>query len=82
VDRFRVKDDIRLRLAESFETALRIADGVARIAWMDDAGQEEIIFSDRFACNLCGYSLTELEPRLFSFNNPSGACPSRRQAIL
>jgi excinuclease ABC subunit A len=76
VDRFRVKDDIRLRLAESFETALRIADGVARIAWMDDAEQEEIIFSDRFACNLCGYSLTELEPRLFSFNNPSGACPS------
>jgi len=76
VDRFRVKEDIRLRLAESFETALRLADGVARIAWMDDPAQEEIIFSDRFACNLCGYSLTELEPRLFSFNNPSGACPS------
>jgi excinuclease ABC subunit A len=76
VDRFRVKEDIRLRLAESFETALRLADGVARIAWMDDPQQEEIIFSDRFACNLCGYSLTELEPRLFSFNNPSGACPS------
>jgi excinuclease ABC subunit A len=76
VDRFRVKQDIRLRLAESFETALRIADGVARIAWMDDPEQEETIFSDRFACNLCGYSLTELEPRLFSFNNPSGACPS------
>jgi excinuclease ABC subunit A len=76
VDRFRVKQDIRLRLAESFETALRIADGVARIAWMDDVDQEEIVFSDRFACNLCGYSLTELEPRLFSFNNPSGACPS------
>jgi excinuclease ABC subunit A len=76
VDRFRVKQDIRLRLTESFETALRIADGVARITWMDDADQEEIIFSDRFACNLCGYSLTELEPRLFSFNNPSGACPS------
>jgi excinuclease ABC subunit A len=76
VDRFRVKEDVRLRLAESFETALRIADGVARIAWMDDGDQEEIIFSDRFACNLCGYSLTELEPRLFSFNNPSGACPS------
>jgi excinuclease ABC subunit A len=76
VDRFRVKQDIRLRLAESFETALRIADGVARITWMDDPGQEEIIFSDRFACNLCGYSLTELEPRLFSFNNPSGACPA------
>ena len=76
VDRFRVKEDIRLRLAESFETALRLADGVARVAWMDDPGRDEIIFSDRFACNLCGYSLTELEPRLFSFNNPSGACPS------
>jgi excinuclease ABC subunit A len=76
VDRFKVKDDVRLRLAESFETALRLADGVARIAWMDDSGNEELIFSDRFACNICGYSLTELEPRLFSFNNPSGACPS------
>ena len=75
VDRFKVKDDIRQRLAESFETALRLADGVARIAWMDADGHEEIIFSDRFACKLCGYSLTELEPRLFSFNNPSGACP-------
>ena len=76
VDRFRVKDELRLRLAESFETALRLADGVARIAWMDDSGNEELVFSDRFACNICGYSLTELEPRLFSFNNPSGACPS------
>ena len=76
VDRFKVKEDIRLRLAESFETALRLADGVARIAFMDDDGQEEITFSDRFACNICGYSLTELEPRLFSFNNPSGACPT------
>jgi len=75
VDRFKVKEDIRLRLAESFETALRLADGVARIAFMDDPDQEELIFSDRFACNICGYSLTELEPRLFSFNNPSGACP-------
>ena len=74
VDRFKVKDDIRLRLAESFETALRLADGTARIAFMDDNGEEELIFSDRFACNICGYSLTELEPRLFSFNNPSGAC--------
>ncbi len=73
VDRFKVKDDLRLRLAESFETALRLADGTAKIAWMD-ADAEEIVFSDRFACNLCGYSLTELEPRLFSFNNPSGAC--------
>ena len=75
VDRFKVKDDIRLRLAESFETALRLADGVARIAFMDESDEEEIVFSDRFACNICGYSLTELEPRLFSFNNPSGACP-------
>jgi len=75
IDRFKVKDDLRQRLAESFETALRLADGVARIAWMEDDGHEEIVFSDRFACNICGYSLTELEPRLFSFNNPSGACP-------
>jgi len=75
VDRFRIKPDIRLRLAESFETALRLADGVARIAWMDEPDEEELIFSDRFACNICGYSLTELEPRLFSFNSPSGACP-------
>ncbi|MDH5304613.1 MAG: excinuclease ABC subunit UvrA [Gammaproteobacteria bacterium] len=76
VDRFRVKDDVRLRLTESFETALRLADGIARVAFMDDPAAEEIVFSDRFACNICGYSLTELEPRLFSFNNPSGACPS------
>jgi excinuclease ABC subunit A len=76
VDRFKVKDDLRLRLAESFESALRLADGVARIAWMNDSGNEELVFSDRFACNVCGYSLTELEPRLFSFNNPSGACPT------
>jgi excinuclease ABC subunit A len=75
VDRFKIKDDIRLRLTESFETALRLADGVARIARMDEPDAEEVIFSDRFACNICGYSLTELEPRLFSFNNPTGACP-------
>ena len=75
VDRFKVKEDDRLRLAESFETALRLADGVARIAYMD-GDEDEITFSDRFACNICGYSLTELEPRLFSFNNPTGACPS------
>ena len=80
VDRFKVKEDLRLRLTESFETALRLADGVARIAYMesytDGNKQEEVIFSDRFACKLCGYSLTELEPRLFSFNNPTGACPT------
>ena len=76
VDRIKVKDEMRLRLAESFETALRIADGVARIAFIDEPDKDELIFSDRFACNICGYSLTELEPRLFSFNNPSGACPT------
>jgi len=79
VDRFKVKEDLRLRLAESFETALRLADGSARIAFMDaddPNSAEEIVFSDRFACNQCGYSLTELEPRLFSFNNPTGACPT------
>ncbi len=76
VDRFKVKDDVRLRLAESFETALRLADGIARVIYMDDSDAEEITFSDRFACNVCGYSLSELEPRLFSFNNPSGACPT------
>jgi excinuclease ABC subunit A len=74
VDRFKVKEDLRLRLAESFETALRLADGVAHVAFMD-GDREEITFSDRFACNVCGYSLDELEPRLFSFNNPTGACP-------
>ena len=76
IDRFKVKEDLRLRLAESFETALSLSDGTARIAQMDNPSAEEIIFSDRFACNICGYSLTELEPRLFSFNNPTGACQS------
>jgi excinuclease ABC subunit A len=75
IDRFKVKPDLGIRLAESFETALRMADGVARVAFMEDGDHDELLFSDRFACNICGYSLTELEPRLFSFNNPSGACP-------
>ncbi|NNF52061.1 MAG: excinuclease ABC subunit UvrA [Gammaproteobacteria bacterium] len=74
VDRFKVRDDAALRLAESFETTLRIADGSARIAWMKEPERDELQFSDRFACNICGYSLSELEPRLFSFNNPAGAC--------
>jgi len=74
VDRFKVKDDLKLRLAESFETALRLADGVAKVAWIDKPKKEELLFSDRFACKICGYSLSELEPRLFSFNNPTGAC--------
>ena len=74
VDRFKVKPDLKQRLAESFETALRLADGVARITFMENQDKEDLVFSDRFACNICGYGLTELEPRLFSFNNPSGAC--------
>lgn len=76
VDRFKVRSDIALRLAESFETALRLSDGITRIAHMNDAdsSKPEIVFSAKFACPLCGYSLTELEPRLFSFNNPIGAC--------
>ena len=64
------------RLAESFETALRLSDGVARVAFMDEPKREELVFSDKFACPICGYSLAELEPRLFSFNNPAGACPT------
>jgi excinuclease ABC subunit A len=72
VDRFKIRDDLKLRLAESFETALRLADGLARVVNMDDA--TELTFSAKFACPQCGYSLSELEPRLFSFNNPVGAC--------
>jgi len=75
VDRFKVRDDIKLRLTESFETALLLADDVAIIAHMDDSSKNDMIFSARFACSICGYSLSELEPRLFSFNNPAGACP-------
>jgi len=74
VDRFKVRTDVGQRLAESFETALRLSDGTARIAFMDEPTREELIFSDRFACKICGYSIAELEPRLFSFNNPAGAC--------
>ncbi|MEZ5552139.1 MAG: excinuclease ABC subunit UvrA [Pseudomonadales bacterium] len=74
VDRLRVRDDIQQRLAESFETALNLADGVARVADMDDPKAPELVFSARFACPQCGYSISELEPRMFSFNNPAGAC--------
>ena len=108
VDRFKVRADIQSRLADSFETALKLSDGLARIAWMDDVHdyrdvggratpgavaedvqvsrehknvrsdrlRDEIVFSARYACPVCGYSLSELEPRLFSFNNPAGACPT------
>ena len=74
VDRFRPRRELALRLAESLETAVRLADGLALIAPMDETDTEELLFSNRFACPQCGYSLSELEPRLFSFNNPVGAC--------
>ena len=77
VDRFKVRPDLTQRLADSFETALELSNGIARISYMDDSvQQDEITFSAKFACSECGYSLTELEPRLFSFNNPAGACPA------
>ncbi|HRF43874.1 MAG TPA: excinuclease ABC subunit UvrA [Candidatus Competibacteraceae bacterium] len=75
VDRFRVRSDLAQRLAESFETALRLGNKVARVAFLSEPKQAELLFSAGYACPLCGYSLSELEPRLFSFNNPAGACP-------
>ncbi|RBW64071.1 excinuclease ABC subunit UvrA [Vibrionales bacterium C3R12] len=74
VDRFKVRDDLKQRLAESFETALELSGGIVAVSWMDDNTQEDIVFSANFACSQCGYSMQELEPRLFSFNNPAGAC--------
>jgi excinuclease ABC subunit A len=76
IDRFKVRADLGQRLAESFETALRIGQGVARVAYMEAPERAELVFSDKFACPICNYSLSELEPRLFSFNNPAGACPA------
>jgi excinuclease ABC subunit A len=74
IDRLKVRADAKQRLAESFETALRLADGRAVLENMDT--HEHTVFSNKFACSICGWSLAELEPRLFSFNNPVGACPS------
>lgn len=77
VDRFKVKSDLQQRLAESFETALELSDGIARVAPMDeDSALEEMVFSAKYACPTCGHSISELEPRIFSFNNPAGACPT------
>ncbi|TMP39142.1 excinuclease ABC subunit UvrA [Pseudoalteromonas citrea] len=76
VDRFKIKDGLQQRLAESFETALELSGGIAVVASMDDAQFQEVIFSANFACPTCGYAMMELEPRLFSFNNPAGACQS------
>ena len=80
IDRLKVRPDIQQRLSESFETALQLSDGLAMVAFMNEDGspaaQEDLLFSSRFACPLCGHSISELEPRLFSFNNPAGACTS------
>lgn len=75
VDRFKVRDDLQIRLAESFETAIELTSGTATISYME-GDKDDIIFSALFACPQCGYSISELEPRLFSFNNPAGACSS------
>lgn len=76
VDRFKVRPDIQQRIAESFETCLALTDGIAVIASMEDTpAHPELIFSSKFACAICGYAINELEPRMFSFNNPAGACP-------
>jgi len=74
IDRFRPAADIKQRLAESFETALRLGDGIALLVDMDDDKAATTTFSSRFSCPICDYSLPELEPRLFSFNSPIGAC--------
>jgi len=76
VDRFKVRDGLQQRLAESFETALKLSDGLARVvSFEDDEEAVDMLFSSRFSCPVCDYALEELEPRLFSFNNPHGACP-------
>ena len=75
IDRFKPRADIRQRLAESFETALKLGDGMVIVQSMDDATREPLLFSSKYACPVCDYSLPELEPRLFSFNSPVGACP-------
>ncbi len=77
VDRLKVREGVSLRLSESLETALNLSAGLVRIASMDEKSkQKELVFSAKFSCVECGYSLIELEPRLFSFNNPVGACQS------
>jgi len=76
VDRFKVKDGIQQRLSESIETCLELSGGLVIVASMDDEKAEPLLFSSQFSCPHCGYSLSELEPRLFSFNNPAGACQS------
>ncbi|TXK65924.1 excinuclease ABC subunit UvrA [Alkalisalibacterium limincola] len=76
IDRFRPREDLKQRLAESFETALKLGDGLAIVADLDDPKAPEQLYSSKFSCPVCDYSLPELEPRLFSFNSPVGACPT------
>jgi len=75
IDRFRPREDMKQRRAESVETALKLGDGLASVVDLDDASVAEVLFSSKFSCPVCDYSLPELEPRLFSFNSPAGACP-------
>src|SRR3970040_613105 len=76
IDRFRPREDMKQRLAESFETALKLGDGMAQVQSLDDATAAPLLFSSKYSCPVCDYSLPELEPRLFSFNSPVGACPT------
>ncbi|UOF16709.1 excinuclease ABC subunit UvrA [Lysobacter capsici] len=76
VDRFRPREDIKQRMAESFETALKLGDGMAQVQSLDNAETAPLLFSSKYSCPVCDYSLPELEPRLFSFNSPVGACPT------
>ena len=76
VDRFKPREDLKQRLAESFETALKLGDGMALVQSLDDANAEPLLFSSKYSCPVCEYALPELEPRLFSFNSPIGACPT------
>jgi len=75
IDRFSIRPDLQTRLADSFETAVQVADGIAAVNFMDD-DTDDLLFSSRFACPECGHAIQDLEPRLFSFNNPAGACQS------
>lgn len=76
IDRFKPREDLKQRLAESFETALKLGDGMAQVMSLDRPDAEPMLFSSKYSCPVCDYSLPELEPRLFSFNSPVGACPT------
>ncbi len=76
IDRFKVRDDLKQRLSESFETALKLGDGMAAVLSLDEPSAAPLLFSSKYSCPVCDYSLPELEPRLFSFNSPVGACPT------